>query len=333
MKIRTCLAAALLMSATWAPAPGSAEPPDALRVTLWLKSRAKWDVEVLGRWGEDALRVSRVGERGEVSLPVADIARMDYAVPFDPLELREAYAREEFAGLVRDLGPAVGPSLAYLDVPSNVLPLLRLYLFCLYWAADYAQVLRVADLVRTQVAHETLVREAGLLKALALLELGRSEEAAEVLSPISAPSRHDEEGALYWYASARLHMARAAWREAQVEAAKIVAFAAKDFEWMPAGLYLSAVAYARRGAPAVARQVIAELRTAYPRSRWRRAADRLAEEIGEDEALPDGDQSKLSIERKRPLWALASLRRKSRVPLVTSYPTTCTLAGGLPCPT
>jgi hypothetical protein len=58
-------------------------------------------------------------------------------------------------------------------------------------------------------------------------------------------------------------------------------YCAKDFEWMPAGLYLSAQGYAHQKQYDVATQIIAEINTMYPDSQWAKQAATLDAELTE----------------------------------------------------
>ena len=101
------------------------------------------------------------------------------------------------------------------------------------------------------------------------------DEAAATLQTLEDLPPEQASSAMVAYTRARVLMARDERMAAQEALANLIAYRSRDFEWMPAALYLSAEGYARAGSPDVARQVVEEIKLNYPATRWVQLAQSL----------------------------------------------------------
>jgi len=255
------LALLLLAAATAAAAP----PP--LTARLKLRGRPEQKVELLGRAANGSLRV-RAGAQGEIGFDTASVKEIEFAFPFDPAAVQQLYYAGQYGAVVTQLQPALAPTIPFLGFTNNALPHVRLWLQCLYWDGQYDAALALARELRRAVPDPVFQRELRGLTAAALVGAGRTNEVGAVLQSLVPVDPHSPEAAPCWYAGAQLAAARKDLPAAQEDIARLIAFRRHDPDWMPPALWLSAQWYAQARHPDVARQIVKELNTLYPNSRW-----------------------------------------------------------------
>lgn len=264
------LAAVLLNAATAAAAP--------LTARLLMKNKQKWDVELKGRSG-DLVSMIESGKTIEVSLSIKEITSIDFRLNLDKNNAVDLYNANDFKGAaaaLRDVLPATFP---YLDATNNVLPYVSLFLKSLYWGEQYEATWKTADTLLLRLSEEPYKRETQLWRILALLESGRKSDAEVELERMGPVPRKDDLAAMYFYARSTIQMANKQWEPAHVTAIQLVAFRAKDLEWLPAGLYLTARGYGQMRAYDTATQTMEELKRFFPKSRWVALIPQLQEDL------------------------------------------------------
>ena len=177
------------------------------------------------------------------------------------------------------LGGLVKPLLSYSDLPGEIPRYISQTLRLYVRAGLFDDAIQMSYIISKLCRDETLRREAQAYRAAALMEVGRLQTAAMELKGLESITRKDDICAPYYYALGKLQIAQTNWPAAQQTAATLVTARPRDLEWMPAGLYLSAQCYAQAGKLEVAKQVLTEIRTAYPTSRWVALADTLEKQL------------------------------------------------------
>ena len=265
---------------------GIGEEP--IKARVWVNQELSWDAEILGRFGRDKIRIRKQGEQGEINIPAADLFRIDFAVKVDRYTVLELYMNEKFTESRDLLHKVLTPYLVYADVPSNLWWLFQVYCKALYWSGEHERLEQLASRLLENAATSAMEKEATLYRILALLAIDRIDEAETLLSSVKPSGPNPWQSAQYHYTSARVHLAKERLAEAQEDIATVIAFHAKDYEWMPAALYLSAQGYADAGNIQVARQIVEEIGTAYPRTRWKTRAESLLSSL--EQISPQEDE-------------------------------------------
>ncbi len=271
------------------------------RVTL--QNDKTTDLELLGRRG-DGLITRAPGNPAEITHAFKDLKRVEFVITYDKADPPTLYQKGQFAEAAAALEPVVTPWRPFLDLPNNNgTQLYLLYAKSLFWAKQYEKSLAACDGMKT--ALEPYDRLAQALRVLDLLELRRLEDAGKQADAIQPLTPADPEGALYFYAIARLRLAQERIPEAQEAAARIVAFFSRNMEWMPAGLLASAQGYEAAGKYSVASTIADEVRQLFAESPWAERAEELfkhleplvRQEAAELEKQKQAERAEVAIRR------------------------------------
>ncbi|MCX6996574.1 MAG: hypothetical protein NTV49_05700 [Kiritimatiellaeota bacterium] len=256
---------ALLLLLALAGAAAAQTP--VVKARLKLHGRPDQPVELLGRSAAGDIRV-RLGAQGESGYSPADIESLEFEFDFDRAGLQQLYDQGQYGDVARLLKPALEPTFPFLVGRNNAYPYIRRWVKCLYWDGQYAETIAAAQRLHKDSSDPAIQREMLGLTAAALVGAGRTNEVPAFLRALEPIAKTNEESAAYWYATAQLHVAHKKIPEAQETIARLIGFRRHDPDWMPPALYLSAQLYARAKQPAVVRQIVKELNTLYPKSRW-----------------------------------------------------------------
>ena len=270
MNMKHALCAFFLLAPSLTGSAAAAEQPS---VRVWIDKELGWDATLIGRTAvDDKIRFLQKGKEGEIRLPVSGLLRVDFEIKVNRNEIMDLYLNEKYEKLKRLLADALAPAQEYLDVPSNLWPLQRVYMKTLLWSGDYAaldqytkRILRLQPVSRER-------DEATLFRVLGLSGIGKSSEAQALFRDTKLDLETLVDPPLYHFAKAKVAILAGAEDEAQEELATIVSFHAKNFEWMPAALYESASQYMARGQADVAIQIAEEIQVAYPSTSWKERA-------------------------------------------------------------
>lgn len=263
------LAGSAALSATSSDTPASPPP---LPGRIVLRNGQAWDVHLLGRFFRDRVLIRRQVGEGLIELPVADMARLDVRLNFDPDPIAELYYAENFDEAASRLAAALEPYRPYVtDAPGNLEAPFRTLLLAYYWAGQTDSAQQWAAHILDKTSASRLHRDASRVQALC-----RAAEGGDVETPAPhadpGPAPDQPEASLHQYTLAMLAIHREDWDHALEALARLIAFRPRDFEWMPAALYQSAIVYARLDRIQIAQQVIDELTLVYPGTRWARQA-------------------------------------------------------------
>ena len=237
------------------------------RARVRLKNGAEWDLEILNRYSTNELTVQRPNEPGNFTMSLSDIAYAEFPIELDEGEVEDGFARERYHEVIRLLSRVLGPYTSYLDMRSNLTPHVHRLLFALHWAEADSQLLAFTEQILKRPVSPDITRDARLIRVPALLRAGRVDEARALMERVQPVKAGGQPAALYRYAETQLHLVDEAWSKALESASRIVVFAARDFNWLPAGLYLTARGYTEQGAYDVAARILEELRFMFPSSR------------------------------------------------------------------
>jgi tetratricopeptide (TPR) repeat protein len=271
---RIFIAGLLLASGTI----GQAQVP----ARLTLKSGEEWLV-ALYSFSDGQVELQQRGSDQRMTVPADMFSRVVFAVQADQIKIQDLYVRGEFEEVFNQLSEAIEPLKPYLSIPNNMTPYLMVLLKAAVWADRDQTVLEIAEWLRdAQLSSGELV-EVERFPVLALIRSGRLEAAEREIKALDIRFDKERDSALSWYLLARLRERQGRIPEAQEVAARIVAFHARDFEWMPPGLLLLAGLYGETGQYNAAEQVLQELRLLYASPHWMAQADRLAARLKKKE--------------------------------------------------
>ncbi len=257
-----------------APAPGEEKP---LKTRIWLSKTVSWEADIVGRY-KDRIDVRKKGETAQVNIPPDRIMRIDYPISVDRNLLLNLYLAEKYGEIRKALAKELDPKLRFADIPDNLWWMHTLRLKCLFWDEQYKELSGIAEKFITR-KEEEVRNPARLWHTLGLIGQESIEEAVEMFETVSPPKTRRGYAAQYNYTASLIHDASGRTQDAREANANVIAFNAKDYEWMPAALFLSAQRYAADGSADIARQVTAEIRTAYPSTRWAAKAEALGKTL------------------------------------------------------
>lgn len=249
---------------------------------LTLKSGVDW-LAVLYSFSDGQLELQQRGSDQRLTVPAEMFSQVVFTAPADRTELQDLYVRGEFNQVFNRLSTAIEPLKPYLSLPNNMTPYLMVQLKAAVWADRDQAVLEIAGLLQGAVLTPEERAEVERFPVLALIRSGRLEEAERKLEALDIRMDKERDSALSWYLLARLRERQGRVPEAQEAAARIVAFHARDFEWMPPGLLLLAGLYGETGQYNAAEQVLQELRELYASPHWTAQATRLTEALKKKE--------------------------------------------------
>lgn len=257
--------------------PVAAQEP--LKVKVTLQSKQQHTFELVGREAGNLIHFREPGKSTEIGFAATELAWIDFGLSDEFNKIEAKISQADHAGAAEDLHKLLQPRYAYLDLPSDLPRYASQLLRLQTRAGRFEAVLNSSQLIGRFTKDETLRREAQAYRAVAWLETGRPNAADQELKAWTGISAKDELAGPYYYVRASQQLTQSNFPAAHLAAAQIIAFRPRDFEWMPAGLYLSAKCYLADGKLPVAEQIIAEITTAYPQTRWAELATKLTPEI------------------------------------------------------
>jgi tetratricopeptide (TPR) repeat protein len=254
----------------------AAEP---VKAKVRLQSKQVLDVELTGRDGATVL-CREPGKTTEIGFSARDIAWVEFEMGPQGRRIEEQLVAQEFKEAAAALTLVLKPLYPYLDLPSDLPKQAAQLMQLLLRTGQYDEAIPTSYLIQRFTKDDDLKRQAQAYRVVAFLELGRLNSAIPELKQLGNVTRKEPNVmAPYFYAQATLQILQTNWAAAHQSAAQIVAFQPRNFEWMPAGLYLSAKCYGGTGKFDVAEQIIAEINTAFPKTKWAELAAKLGDEL------------------------------------------------------
>jgi hypothetical protein len=268
--LRLLLAATLL-------AVMSARAQDA---TVVFKDKRSWDVEVSGLTSNGILKMRMKNSNTDAEAPVADVAGIRFAIPFDEAEVTKNYTFGEYEKVVPVLADKLKPYFYYLTIENNISPYCLMLARSQYWLGQHAEAMSSAEkLTRYTTKGGKEWTEASLVKCLCLHAQNKPRETERILQTLPKIERDDPVAAIYWYSLARLQVTTNNVREANHNIANIIAFAGKDFDWTPPALYQSAEFHLADHRFESAKQICEEIQICAQDTPWQAKAKDLIPEI------------------------------------------------------
>jgi hypothetical protein len=251
-----------------APKSKAGDPPAVLKGKITLRNKQEWDVELVGRRAREWVSTRKPDNPGVADLAVADIAGIEFVVAFNEAEIDDLYISRKFAEVVQKLEPFLLDAHRYLDIPNNLQRHVMTLLNARFFAGQIEPCMALADDIMRRAPGTPFHDKAALLKAAALLDQQKFKEAEALVKAVAKPARGSELSGIYWYCTAGCSLMSRRIMDAEDAAARLVAYAPGDFDWMPAGLYFTVVTYVDKERGDVAKQIVREMETAFSGSRW-----------------------------------------------------------------
>lgn len=206
------------------------------------------------------------------TLSFSRISRMDFEFG-DGLTVQKCetlFNEGSFDRLEKSLAVALKPAASFVRLPGNLDVYLTWQMKVQFWTGKYEEMGRTAELLRQRNAQPSGLT--GMYAALALIEQGRSDEAAKVFAAAESAGAVSEPMALFL--RARLAMAKKEYRQALQYLARIVVTYNQDPEWMPAATLYEGLIYKQTGSLEAPGTIAKELIEKYPDGYWHgRAAE------------------------------------------------------------
>jgi hypothetical protein len=269
------LLAAILTPALPAGGQLGVRPPILARATL-IDDR-KLTIELIGR-NKGLVSFREAGKTMETDLKPAAFKWIEFNTNLDTNAINTLYQKEDYAAAAKQLNTALSPLLPYLDLPSELPPLTRTLLKCLYRTGRFSDTITLSNVIAASVPDQTMKFEAKLYKVLALTGRNDRLDATLLLKSLGNIHKTNTAAAAYYFATAQLHLSYTNWAGAQEFSSRVVAFTPRDEDWMAPALLLSAQCYAHFGQYAVAEQTLRELSLVFNKTSWPAIAKPLQEE-------------------------------------------------------
>jgi len=261
-----------------------------VKAKLELKSGGKKEMEFIGRDLRGWVIMREVGKTMEIGMPATEFKSIEMPVKLDKAALNAACEKRDYKTAAEMLEAALKPAYPFMDLPSNLTPLLSQFLRCLYWDEQYAAIPPVVKLM-SRSKDKDVQTEMTLFTCLAQLGMGNITDADVQLTKLGVMEETNSLAPFYWYARVQVLTEQKLWMPAHETAAKIIAYRARDLEWFPVGLYLTVRCYAQAEKYDVADQIVDELKTVCAKSRWTELALRLQEKFPKDRKPPEAPET------------------------------------------
>ena len=235
-------------------------PAKPLPAELVMGSDRVWRGKIISRDGDWIEFISGTSTQ-PIRIGVGTIQSLNFEVAVDANrinQLMEQRAFEEVIAIVREM---LKPFEEYRDIPSNLTryeaALMELY----YYAKQYEESLAISKKIVTDDRDPALQSKARIYHALALIASGDAAAAQTLVAKYgwneeSTQDTPPEE----LYIKAKLKMLNGEYRQALLEAAKVVVFHSQDPTWMNPSELLCAELYTALGmyesAEEVCRQIL-----------------------------------------------------------------------------
>lgn len=241
-------------------------------------------VDMIGPTGNKMMRMIILDSGATLEHPINKITGVTFELPFDQEELKRNYTFGSYTNVLTVLEPFLPEMYPFLDLQSNVKPLYSMMVRSQYWEKKYADAIAVCNrLTRAFPDDSPAQMEFRLMRILCQHGLGQPKETIKPLNEFPKLDIRDPLSPLYWYSMAQLHASTNNLYEANDYAAKIIAFAPKELDWMPPALFLTARFNASTNQFDVARQICKELELVAQNTPWQQRAVDFVPQIGEME--------------------------------------------------
>jgi hypothetical protein len=258
-----------------------------------LQSGQSLNVQLLRRDDRGWVFMRQGDSPAEIGMPGREFKSIEFNFNTGDKNPGDLYSERQYNQLTPLLVPIVQAVLPYLDLPNNMTPWAVMLLRCHYWRGEH-QELRTLSHQLERLPDPAVQQEARAIRALSFADRNWEKDARKELDALGDVPPDSELAAVEDLVRAKLALADQRWSEAQEQAARVVAFHAKRFDWLPPALYVSALAQAGGGATNTAVQILHELELVAPGSAWSEQARTLSAEyaksLPQDEPVGDSDR-------------------------------------------
>lgn len=261
--------------------------------TVFFKDSERFEaVELLKRVSKTEIEVRYTSNNLKTILRTADIRLIQFQFEFTPRDVQKLHGEADYKALSPMLWKNLQPIFPYLDLPCDGAEYLPALVNSLYWTGDYEKI-NEAAIEFLRINNPALQQITSVYRMLSAIDQERYLVAEEQLKKIVEEQPELAKSTVSLYARAKIHAGNKEWSKAQETIARLVIQFPKDFEWMPPALLLSARCYHALKHPDVARNILDEVRLAYPRKYWVDMSDDLRKKLGlipppDEQVVPDG---------------------------------------------
>jgi tetratricopeptide (TPR) repeat protein len=236
---------------------GFAKP---LSAELVMSGDRVWEGKILSRDGKWIEFVRGTSTR-PIRVGVSTIESLNFDVDVDEDKISELMAQRKFEKVIDIVNAMLEPFAVYKDIPSNLTryeaALMELY----YYAKQYEKSLAVADRIVGDDRDPALQMKARIYQTLASIDSGDVDTAEALMVKYGWNQESTRDTAPEkLYIKAKLMMLKGEYRQALLEAAKVVVFHSQDPDWMQPSELLCAELYSALGmydsAEEVCRQIL-----------------------------------------------------------------------------
>lgn len=265
--------ASLLLSSARAQDGPEKEGEQEQKVSIiHLKDGMKRESSLLGRSRDGHISLNSEDGLGRMVFAPASIRFIEFPIEIDRRKVEQLQDMDRYSELADMIKTATEEWIYYLDVPNNINEWVLSLLHSLYSAGRFEEALDLADRIERRGYSKTMRMEARLFRVLVELETEPDDglASAQKLEEVDAGDRL---APIYWYVRIKESVLRNDWDTAIRTASVMVANVAKDFDWLPIGLYWSLKGQLACAKPEVADLVLKEMKLQFGNGRWTRKAE------------------------------------------------------------
>lgn len=227
--------------------------------TVYLKDGSKRETSMLGKLRDGKISIDSEDGLGRMIFEIGRIEYIEFPIEIDQRRVDQLQAENKYGELAETIRAAIEPWLFYIDVPNNINRWAMRLLHSLYKDGQMQAALDLAERFERRSYSDQARREGRLYENLVLLQT-KPEKGLDMAAQIEEVDPSSRLAPLYWYLKMRESVLKEEWDETIRLSAVMVARAAKNFDWLPVGLYWSLKGHLAHADPDVARTILKEMR-------------------------------------------------------------------------
>lgn len=206
-----------------------------------------WKGQIVGRDGDWLEFMTGTADK-PIRIGASTLQALNFMVDIDGEKVSEMMRNRDFEGVISSVSGALSPYAAYGDIPSNLTKYNAVLLELYYLTGQYEKSLAISAEIVKDDRDQVLRDKSRIYQMLALIDLGRADEAVALMSEYGwSQDKSEDASAEKLYVMAKLLVLKKDYNQAMERVAKVIAFHSDDTDWMQPAELLCAEIYADMG--------------------------------------------------------------------------------------
>lgn len=253
-----------------------------VRAILKLSSGVKWTGTIQKKNG-DMITFLRDGSENPLSLPESNFTSIAFlGLDINFVELVAQYQAGEYQAVLDAMTPVLEPRYTYMNLSNPLRPALVLLMKTYYWNDQSSLALETLNKIETLYGKDASDNaELASYAGLCHLKVNNLKAVEASIKELNITGVHTDSAQNLYLLAAYLQK-KGEVEQALKTATHIIAFHARDAQWMGPGLYLTAQLYGQNHKFGAAKSVVKEMKVFCGDNAWGKLADPLSAQLDRD---------------------------------------------------